>query len=171
MQRMDELLVGPNSLRLRDDMDEDEMARGLDHLMEQNETDLPFLASYGADMDGMGIDVDALFLGVETFLSSRRVKFDSDEKCIKYNSTCITKHEEGCLSKLNTRICPLFTATWTVLASSKERCMETNRNFRSSFRCGAENTVASSSDWSNTAFSYAVRLPSPIQRLQGLERV
>ena len=79
MQRMVELLVGPNSLRLRDDMDEDEMARGLDHLMEQNETDLPFLASYGADMDGMGIDVDALFLGVETFLSSRRVKFDTME--------------------------------------------------------------------------------------------
>ena len=59
MQPMDAWSVGPNSLRLRDSMDEDEMARGLDHLMEQNETDLPFLASYGADMDGMGIDVDA----------------------------------------------------------------------------------------------------------------
>ena len=73
---MDAWSVGPNSLRLRDSMDEDEMARGLDHLMEQNETDLPFLASYGADMDGMGIDVDALFSGVEAFLSSRRVEFE-----------------------------------------------------------------------------------------------
>ena len=107
MRRMVELLVGPNFLRLRDDMDEDEMARGLDHLMEQNETDLPFLASYGADMDGMGIDVDALFLGVETFLSSRRVKFDSDEKCIKYNSTCITKHEEGLLIEIEHEDLPL----------------------------------------------------------------
>ena len=101
------LLVGPNSLRLRDNMDEDEMARGLDHLMEQNETDLPFLASYGADMDGMGIDVDALFLGVETFLSSRRVKFDSNGDCIKYNSTCITKHEEGLLIEIEHEHLPL----------------------------------------------------------------
>ena len=63
MRPMDAWSDGLNSLRLRDGMDEDEMARGLDHLMEQNETDLPFLASYGADMDGMGIDVEALFSG------------------------------------------------------------------------------------------------------------
>ena len=71
------------------------MARGLDHLMEQNETDLPFLASYGAEMDGVGIDVDALFSGVEAFLSSRRIEFEINDDCIKYNSTCISKHEEG----------------------------------------------------------------------------
>ncbi len=65
-------------------MDEDEMARGLDHLMKQNETDLPFLASYGADMDGMGIDVDALFSGVEAFLSSRRVEFEVVEDTITH---------------------------------------------------------------------------------------
>ena len=55
MRQMVAWSVGPKSLRLRDAMDEDEMARGLDHLMEQNETDLPFLASYGAEMDGVGI--------------------------------------------------------------------------------------------------------------------
>ena len=98
---------GPNSLRLRDCMDEEEMARGLDHLMEQNETELPFLASYGADMDGMGIDVDALFSGVETFLSSRRVKFEMNEGCIKYNSTCITKHEDGLLIEIEHEHLPL----------------------------------------------------------------
>ena len=83
------------------------MARGLDHLMEQNETELPFLASYGADMDGMGIDVDALFAGVEAFLSSRRVKFENDGNCIKYNSTCITKHEEGLLIEIEDEHVPL----------------------------------------------------------------
>lgn len=83
------------------------MARGLDHLMEQNETELPFLASYGADMDGMGIDVDALFSGVETFLSSRRVKFEMNEGCIKYNSTCITKHEDGLLIEIEHEHLPL----------------------------------------------------------------
>lgn len=100
-------LDGPNSHRLRDGMDEDEMARGLDHLMEQNETDLPFLASYGADMDGMGIDVDALFLGVETFLSSRRVEFDKNADCIKHHSICITKHEEGLLIEIQHEHLPL----------------------------------------------------------------
>ena len=75
-------------------MDEDEVARGLDHLMEQNETDLPFLASYGADMDGMGIDVDALFSGVEAFLSSRRVAFEVVEDTITHSSINISKHED-----------------------------------------------------------------------------
>jgi len=88
-------------------MGEDEMARGLDHLMEQNETELPFLASYGADMDGMGIDVDALFAGVEAFLSSRRVKFENDGDCIKYNSTCITKQEQGLLIEIEEKHLPL----------------------------------------------------------------
>ena len=99
--------VGPKSLRLRDAMDEDEMARGLDHLMEQNETDLPFLASYGAEMDGVGIDVDALFSGVEAFLSSRRIEFENNDNCIKYNSTCISKHEEGLLIEIEHEHLPL----------------------------------------------------------------
>ena len=107
MRPMDAWSDGPNSLRLRDDMDEDETARGLDHLMEQNETELPFLASYGADMDGMGIDVDALFSGVEAFLSSRRVEFEKDEKCITYHSTCMSKHDEGLLIEIEHEHLPL----------------------------------------------------------------
>ena len=99
--------VGPKSLRLRDAMDEDEMARGLDHLMEQNETDLPFLASYGAEMDGVGIDVDALFSGVEAFLSSRRIEFESNDDCITYHSTCISKHGEGLLIEIEHEHLPL----------------------------------------------------------------
>ena len=99
--------VGPKSLRLRDAMDEDEMARGLDHLMKQNETDLPFLASYGAEMDGVGIDVDALFSGVEAFLSSRRIEFESNDDCITYHSTRISKHEEGLLIEIEHEHLPL----------------------------------------------------------------
>ena len=99
--------VGPKSLRLRDAMDEDEMARGLDHLMEQNETDLPFLASYGAEMDGVGIDVDALFSGVEAFLSSRRIEFENNDDCITYHSTRISKHEEGLLIEIEHEHLPL----------------------------------------------------------------
>ena len=99
--------VGPKSLRLRDAMDEDEMARGLDHLMEQNETDLPFLASYGAEMDGVGIDVDALFSGVEAFLSSRRIEFENNDDCITYHSICISKHEEGLLIEIEHEHLPL----------------------------------------------------------------
>ena len=107
MQPMDAWSVGPNSLRLRDSMDEDEMARGLDHLMEQNETDLPFLASYGADMDGMGIDVDALFSGVEAFLSSRRVEFEIVEDAITHPSMTISKHEDGLLIEIEHEHLPL----------------------------------------------------------------
>jgi hypothetical protein len=66
-------------------MTDEEIPRGLDHLMEQNATDLPFLASYGAEMDGAAIDVEALFTGVEVFLSSRRVEFTLDDDCIQCN--------------------------------------------------------------------------------------
>tara|TARA_B100001996_G_scaffold127030_1_gene96343 strand:+ start:3300 stop:3704 length:405 start_codon:yes stop_codon:yes gene_type:complete len=88
-------------------MTDEEIPRGLDHLMEQNATDLPFLASYGAEMDGMDIDVEALFSGVEAFLSSRRVKFDIDEDSIIYHATRITKHEEGLLINIDHDHLPL----------------------------------------------------------------
>ena len=88
-------------------MTDEEIPRGLDHLMEQNATDLPFLASYGAEMDGMDIDVEALFSGVETFLASRRVDFEINDNRITYHATCITKHEEGLLINIEHDHLPL----------------------------------------------------------------
>lgn len=107
MQAMDALLVGRNSLQWRVSMTDEEIPRGLDHLMEQNATDLPFLASYGAEMDGMDIDVEALFSGVETFLASRRVDFEINDDSIIYHATCITKHEEGLLINIEHDHLPL----------------------------------------------------------------
>ena len=107
MQPMDALLVGPNSLQWRVSMTDEEIPRGLDHLMEQNATDLPFLASYGAEMDGASIDVEALFSGVEAFLSSRRVEFEVHEDSITYHATRISKHEEGLLITIELEHLPL----------------------------------------------------------------
>lgn len=107
MQAMDALLVGRNSLQWRVSMTDEEIPRGLDHLMEQNATDLPFLASYGAEMDGMDIDVEALFSGVEAFLASRRVDFEINDDSIIYHATCITKHEEGLLINIEHDHLPL----------------------------------------------------------------
>lgn len=107
MQPMDALLVGPNSLQWRVSMTDEEIPRGLDHLMEQNATDLPFLASYGAEMDGASIDVEALFSGVEAFLSSRRVEFEVNEDSITYHATRISKHEEGLLITIELEHLPL----------------------------------------------------------------
>ena len=101
------LLVGPNSLLWRVSMTDEETPRGLDHLMEQNATELPFLAAYGAEMDGASIDVEALFSGVEAFLSSRRVEFDINEDSITYYATSISKHEEGLLIKIEHDHLPL----------------------------------------------------------------
>ncbi len=107
MQAMDALLVGRNSLLWRVSMTDEEIPRGLDHLMEQNATDLPFLASYGAEMDGMDIDVEALFSGVEAFLASRRVDFEINDDSISYHATRITKHEEGLLINIEHDHLPL----------------------------------------------------------------
>ncbi len=104
---MDALLVGPNSLQWRVSMTDEEIPRGLDHLMEQNATDLPFLAAYGAEMDGAAIDVEALFTGVEAFLSSRRIEFTINDDCINYDATSITKHEEGLLIEIEHDHLPL----------------------------------------------------------------
>lgn len=101
------LLVGPNSLLWRVSMTDEEIPRGLDHLMEQNATELPFLAAYGAEMDGASIDVEALFTGVEAFLSSRRIEFTINDDCITYNATSITKHEEGLLIEIEHAHLPL----------------------------------------------------------------
>ena len=107
MQAMDALLVGRNSLLWRVSMTDEEIPRGLDHLMEQNATDLPFLASYGAEMDGMNIDVEALFSGVEAFLASRRVDFEINDDSMTYHATRITKHEEGLLINIEHDHLPL----------------------------------------------------------------
>ena len=107
MRRMVVLLVGPNSLLWRVSMTDEEIPRGLDHLMEQNATELPFLAAYGAEMDGASIDVEALFTGVEAFLSSRRIEFTINDDCITYNATSITKHEEGLLIEIEHAHLPL----------------------------------------------------------------
>ena len=107
MQAMDALSVGRNSLQWRVSMTDEEIPRGLDHLMEQNATDLPFLASYGAEMDGMDIDVEALFSGVEAFLASRRVDFEINDNSIIYHATRITKHEEGLLINIEHDHLPL----------------------------------------------------------------
>lgn len=88
-------------------MTDEEIPRGLDHLMEQNATELPFLAAYGAEMDGASIDVEALFTGVEAFLSSRRIEFTINDDCINYNATSITKHEEGLLIEIEHAHLPL----------------------------------------------------------------
>lgn len=88
-------------------MTDEEIPRGLDHLMEQNATELPFLAAYGAEMDGASIDVEALFTGVEAFLSSRRIEFTINDDCITYNATSITKHEEGLLIEIEHAHLPL----------------------------------------------------------------
>ena len=58
-------------------------------------------------MDGLGIDVVALFSGVETFLVSRGVDFEVDEDCIKYNSISISKHEDGLLFEVEHEQLPL----------------------------------------------------------------
>ena len=107
MQAMDALLVGRKSLQWRVSMTDEEIPRGLDHLMEQNATDLPFLASYGAEMDGMDIDVEALFSGVEAFLASRRVDFEINDDSIIYHATRINKHEEGLLINIEHDHLPL----------------------------------------------------------------
>ena len=48
--------------------------RGLDHLMEQNETELGFLAAYGGVDDQDQSDGDAILAALERFLKAQKAQ-------------------------------------------------------------------------------------------------
>ena len=70
--------------------------RGLDHLMEQNDTELDFLSAYGGVDDGEKGDADALFAAVHRFLLAGGVVCEQQDATLVFEHGKVQVDERGC---------------------------------------------------------------------------
>jgi len=81
--------------------------RGLDHLMEQNETELGFLSAYGGVDDGANSDGKALLAALKRFLTAGGVKCKENKAGVQFSFGSAKATENGCLFKANGEHLPL----------------------------------------------------------------
>src|SRR6056300_179813 len=97
--RLDETVDG--GLSMTDDR------RGLDHLMEQNETELGFLSAYGGVDDGASSDGEALLAALKRFLTAGGVKCNENKAGVQFPFGTAKATENGCLFKASGDHLPL----------------------------------------------------------------
>ena len=71
-------------------------SRGLDHLMEQNETELDFLSAYGGVDDGQQGDAYALFSAVHRFLVAGGVDCSVVEETLTFSNGTVRVEDAKC---------------------------------------------------------------------------
>ena len=81
--------------------------RGLDHLMEQNETELGFLSAYGGVDDGASSDGEALLAALKRFLTAGGVKCNENKAGVRFPFGTAKATEDGCLFKASGDHLPL----------------------------------------------------------------
>ena len=81
--------------------------RGLDHLMEQNETELGFLAAYGGVDDQDQSDGDAILGALERFLKAGGLACKSKDRRLDFAFGTATVTEDGCLFTAHGSFLPL----------------------------------------------------------------
>jgi hypothetical protein len=70
--------------------------RGLDHLMEQNETELGFLSAYGGVDDGANSDGDAVLAALKRFLVAGGVRCEENAEGVHFAFGSASATEDGC---------------------------------------------------------------------------
>ncbi|MCH1616400.1 MAG: hypothetical protein L7R83_02690 [Candidatus Poseidonia sp.] len=73
-----------------------EDARGLDHLMEQNETELDFLSAYGGVDDGQKGDGHALLAALQRFLRAGGLETHPTDSTLDFAWGSARAEEDGC---------------------------------------------------------------------------
>jgi hypothetical protein len=81
--------------------------RGLDHLMEQNETELDFLAAYGGVDDQGQTDGDAILAALERFLKAGGLACTSKARRLDFAFGTATATDDGCLFTAHGSFLPL----------------------------------------------------------------
>ena len=81
--------------------------RGLDHLMEQNETELDFLAAYGGVDDGQRSDGEAIVSALERFLKAGGVACTHKKGVLKFAFGSAQATATGCVLKVKGQHLPL----------------------------------------------------------------
>jgi len=71
-------------------------ARGLDHLMEQNDTELDFLSAYGGVDDGAKGDGHALLAALQRFLRAGGIEVDVEDSTLNFSWGSASAEDGGC---------------------------------------------------------------------------
>lgn len=91
----------------------EKVGRGLDHLIEQNTTELEFLSAYGSGAIESEIDGNSLLDAVARFLKAGKVKMESSDKQITFSFGSVTLTDKGLLIQCNGDNLPLVDSDLT----------------------------------------------------------
>jgi len=83
------------------------LGRGLDHLIEQNSTELEFLSAYGAGAIETEVDANSLLDALRRFLKAGNVKAESSENKVIFSFGSAIMTEKGLLIEINGENLPL----------------------------------------------------------------
>jgi hypothetical protein len=83
------------------------LGRGLDHLIEQNSTELEFLSAYGAGAIETEVDANSLLDALRRFLKAGNVKAESSENKVIFSFGSASMTEKGLLIEINGENLPL----------------------------------------------------------------
>ena len=86
-------------------MSEDE--RGLDHLMEQNETDLPFLSAYGGLSQASSHTSEAILEALVRYLRAGGCHVDEQNEGVSFGFGSASSNEGGCQVSVEGDVLPL----------------------------------------------------------------
>lgn len=93
--------------------------RGLDHLMEQNETELDFLSAYGGVEDGQKGDGQALLAALQRFFRAGGVETHLKESTLEFAWGSAHAEDEGCRLVVNGQHLPLVKSDLMVTGFSE----------------------------------------------------
>ena len=98
MQTMDELLAGTLfKVHYEVIIVTKKVGRGLDHLIEQNSTELEFLSAYGSGATESKVDANSLLEAVARFLKAGNVKTETSENQITFSFGSAIMTDKGLL--------------------------------------------------------------------------
>ena len=92
---------------------EEKIGRGLDHLIEQNSTELEFLSAYGSGAIESDVDVNSLLDALVRFLKAGQVKTKQSDNEVTFSFGTATMTDKGLLLECNGENLPLVDSDLT----------------------------------------------------------
>ena len=91
----------------------EKIGRGLDHLIEQNSTELEFLSAYGSGAVESAVDANSLLDALVRFLKAGQVKIKQSDGQVEFSFGTAIMTDKGLLIELNGKNLPLVNSDLT----------------------------------------------------------
>ena len=91
----------------------EKIGRGLDHLIEQNSTELEFLSAYGSGAVESDVDVNSLLDALVRFLKAGQVKTKQSDNKVTFSFGTAIMTDKGLLIECNGNNLPLVSSDLT----------------------------------------------------------